>query len=57
VLRPFERTATDNDKIFSILKTFDFFADNVPNTILKELCVVATLETWKEQDFTGHCSN
>ena len=55
--RPFERTAADNDKIFSILKTFEFFADNISNNVLKELCVVAQLETWKEQDFTGmYCS-
>ncbi|KAK7481666.1 hypothetical protein BaRGS_00027039 [Batillaria attramentaria] len=49
---PFERTATDNDKIFSILKTFHFFADNISNSVLKELCVVAQLESWKETDFT-----
>ncbi|KAL8559432.1 hypothetical protein ACOMHN_045229 [Nucella lapillus] len=49
---PFERTATDNDRIFSILKTFDFFVDNISNTVLKELCVVAQLDVWREQDFT-----
>ncbi|KAK7114445.1 cyclic nucleotide-binding domain-containing protein 1-like [Littorina saxatilis] len=49
---PFERSATDNDRIFSILKTFDFFVDNISNSVLKELCVVAHLETWKEQNFT-----
>ncbi|XP_076449075.1 cyclic nucleotide-binding domain-containing protein 1-like [Babylonia areolata] len=49
---PFERTASDNDRIFSILKTFTFFADNISNNVLKELCVVAQLEVWKEQDFT-----
>lgn len=49
---PFARTAADNDKIFSILKTFTFFADNISNNLLKELCVVAQLEIWKEQAFT-----
>jgi hypothetical protein len=55
--RPFERTAADNDKIFSIFKTFDFFKENMPDNILKELCVVALLEQWKEQNFTGKVIN
>ncbi|VDI41155.1 cyclic nucleotide-binding domain-containing protein 1-like [Mytilus galloprovincialis] len=49
---PFERTASDNDKMFSIFKTFRFFNDNVPDNILKELCVVALFEQWKDTDFT-----
>jgi len=49
---PFERTAAENDRIFTILQTFDFFRENVEQSILKELCVVAQLETWKEADFS-----
>lgn len=49
---PFERTAAENDKIFTILQTFEFFRDNVEGAILKELCVVAQLEAWKDPDFS-----
>ncbi|XP_046366991.1 cyclic nucleotide-binding domain-containing protein 1-like [Haliotis rufescens] len=49
---PFERTAVDNDRVFSILRTFPFFAQCVPLNVLKELCVVAQLEIWKEDNFT-----
>ncbi|GFO25352.1 cyclic nucleotide-binding domain-containing protein 1 [Plakobranchus ocellatus] len=49
---PFERTAADNDKVYSILLTFPFFKDNVDPAVLKELCVVAQLETWKDTDFS-----
>lgn len=49
---PFQRTATDNDKIYNILRTFDFFKDHIPANVLKELCVVAVHEAWKEPDFT-----
>jgi len=49
---PFERTAGENDKIFSILQTFDFFRENVDQSVLKELCVVAQMESWKDEDFS-----
>lgn len=49
---PFERTASDNDKMFSILRTFDFFRDKFPPAVLKELCVVAVCEQWKEAGFS-----
>ncbi|KAL3858580.1 hypothetical protein ACJMK2_008854 [Sinanodonta woodiana] len=49
---PFERTADDNDKMFNILQTFPFFKENIPENVLKELCVIAVLETWKDQSFT-----
>lgn len=49
---PFQRTASDNDKIFNILRTFSFFKEYIPDNILKELCVVAVHETWKDPDFT-----
>ncbi|ESO98196.1 hypothetical protein LOTGIDRAFT_231321 [Lottia gigantea] len=48
---PFERSATEIDKMRSILKTIPFFADNIPDSVIKELCVVAQLEVWKESDF------
>lgn len=49
---PFERTAGENDKIFTILQTFDFFRENVEQAVLKELCVVAQMESWKDVDFS-----
>jgi len=49
---PFERTASENDKIFTILQTFEFFAENVDSAVLKELCVVAQLEAWKDEEFS-----
>ncbi|KAK3085643.1 hypothetical protein FSP39_006527 [Pinctada imbricata] len=49
---PFERTATENDKVCSILKTFDFFKEKIDGNVLKELCVVAVLEQWKDPGFT-----
>lgn len=49
---PFQRTASDNDRIFNILRTFPFFKENIPDHILKELCVVALHEIWKDPDFT-----
>ncbi|XP_060566986.1 cyclic nucleotide-binding domain-containing protein 1-like isoform X1 [Ruditapes philippinarum] len=49
---PFQRTASDNDEIFNILRTISFFKENVPEHILKELCVVAVHETWKDPEFT-----
>jgi hypothetical protein len=51
--RPFQRTASDNDEIFNILRTISFFKENVPEHILKELCVVAVHETWKDPEFTS----
>ena len=53
LFRPFQRTAADNDKIFNILRTFDFFKEHIPANVLKELCVVALHEAWKEPDFTS----
>lgn len=49
---PFERTASENDKMFSILKTMDFFHDKFPPSVLKELCVVAVCEQWKDPGFS-----
>ncbi|XP_041376775.1 cyclic nucleotide-binding domain-containing protein 1-like [Gigantopelta aegis] len=49
---PFERSLFDNDRIFSILKNFPFFAQCVPANVLKELCVIAQIEIWNEVDFT-----
>lgn len=49
---PFQRTASDNEKLFNILRTFSFFKQNIPENVLKELCVVAVHETWKDPEFT-----
>ena len=51
--RPFERTAAENDQIHGALKHFDVLAGQVPANVLKELCVVAQLDVWKEQDLTS----
>uniref|UniRef100_A0A2C9MAN1 Cyclic nucleotide-binding domain-containing protein n=1 Tax=Biomphalaria glabrata TaxID=6526 RepID=A0A2C9MAN1_BIOGL len=48
---PFERTATENDLIFSNLQNFDFFKNNIEPDVLKELSVLAQLETWPDDDF------
>ncbi|XP_052817236.1 cyclic nucleotide-binding domain-containing protein 1-like isoform X2 [Mya arenaria] len=49
---PFQRTAADNDRLFNILRTFSYFKQHIPDHVLKELCVVAVHETWKDPDFT-----
>ncbi|CAG5131577.1 unnamed protein product [Candidula unifasciata] len=48
---PLERTTSDNDQIFSILQTFDFFVNNVDPAVLKLLSSVACLEVWKDVNF------
>lgn len=50
---PFDRTMADNDKIFNVMKTFDLLIDAIPESTLRELCAVAMLETWKEENTTG----
>ena len=50
--RPFERTASENDEIFKAAQQFDQLTCQVDDTVLKELCVVAQLDVWKEQDIT-----
>ena len=50
---PFQRTATDNDKIYNIVKNFPAIAGQVSPKVLKELCVVAVLESWKDTGITG----
>ena len=51
--RPFQRTAADNDKLFTILRTFPYFQEHIPEPVLKELCVVAVNEIWKDPEFTS----
>ena len=50
--RPFERTAGENDKIYSIVHRFAKLCCQVEPLVLKELCVVAQLEVWKEDNIT-----
>lgn len=39
--------------MYKILKTFPVIADQVSGKVLKELCIQAQLDVWKEPDFTG----
>ncbi|XP_050395802.1 cyclic nucleotide-binding domain-containing protein 1 isoform X1 [Patella vulgata] len=48
---PFERMSAENDKICSVLKNIPYFSENLTPNVLKELCVVAQLEVWKDSDF------
>ena len=52
---PFERTATDNEELYSHLKHIPCLANQVPANVLKELCVVAYMDQWKEPHVTGNC--
>ncbi|CAL1539399.1 unnamed protein product [Lymnaea stagnalis] len=47
---PFERSSADNEQICSILQTIEFFRD-LEIAVLKELSVVAQIESWKEEHF------
>lgn len=51
--RPFERSASENDQIFNAIKHFDVVSCQFPENVLKELCVVAQLDAWKETELTG----
>ena len=51
--RPFERSAFENDQIYSAAKSFDVLSGQVAPNVLKELCVVAQLDVWKEEDLTS----
>ena len=56
--RPFERTAAENDQIYSIVHWYPDLSCQVEPLVLKELCVVAQLEVWKEANITcTSCSN
>ena len=50
--RPFERTAAENDQIYSIVHWYPDLSCQVEPLVLKELCVVAQLEVWKEANIT-----
>ena len=56
ICSPFERTAAENEQIYGALKHFEVLAGQVPANVLKELCVVAQLDVWKEQDLTSQLS-
>ncbi|XP_038070089.1 cyclic nucleotide-binding domain-containing protein 1-like [Patiria miniata] len=49
---PYERTAEDNDIVFTHLKEFPLLADQLSSKELKELCTVAQLDVWKDEDYT-----
>ncbi len=51
--RPFERTAPENDKLLNCVKHFPELANQVSGAVLKELCVMAYLDVWKESQVTG----
>ena len=51
--RPFERSAFENDQIYSAAKSFDVLSGQVAPNVLKELSVVAQLDVWKEEDLTS----
>ncbi|XP_064640814.1 cyclic nucleotide-binding domain-containing protein 1-like [Lineus longissimus] len=48
----FERNANENDTIYQILKTFPLIHDHIPDNVLRELCVIAQLDVWKEPGIT-----
>ncbi|ELU02692.1 hypothetical protein CAPTEDRAFT_223430 [Capitella teleta] len=50
--QPFERTATENDEILKAAKRFELLSCQADISVLKELCVVAQIEVWKEPDIT-----
>lgn len=51
--RPFQRTAEDIKIMYKALKTFTNFSSMITNKVLKELCYVAQLDSWKEDNFPG----
>ena len=53
VNRPFQRTAVENDQIFNILKHFPAIAEQCSSDVLRELCVMAHLDIWKEKEVTS----
>ena len=52
-LRPYERTAEDNDIIYTHLKEFPLLSEQLSNKELKELCTTAHMDIWKDEDYTG----
>ncbi|KAF6022128.1 CNBD1 [Bugula neritina] len=48
---PFQRTAEDIKIMYKALKTFTNFSSMITNKVLKELCYVAQLDSWKEDNF------
>ena len=53
IFRPFQRTAEDIGVMYKVLKTFPQFANMVSSKVLRELCFVAQIDVWKEEDFPG----
>lgn len=43
--------------MYKALKACTNFSSMVSNTVLKELCYIAQLDTWKEEDFPGQYKN
>ena len=55
VHRPFERTSAENEQIYKAVKKGSPLGGQVTARILKELCVMAQLDHWREEDTTGLC--
>ncbi|XP_074644693.1 cyclic nucleotide-binding domain-containing protein 1-like [Tubulanus polymorphus] len=49
---PFDRNVSENHTLFNILKSYPMLSKQVNDDQLKELCMVAQLETWKTPEFT-----
>ncbi|XP_033626476.1 cyclic nucleotide-binding domain-containing protein 1-like [Asterias rubens] len=54
---PYERTAEDNDIIYTHLKEFPLLSEQLSNKELKELCTTAHMDIWKDEDYTVFGNN
>ena len=54
--RPFERTVLDNEEIQKGLELIPALTSQVSPHVLKELCVVAQLDVWKDENVTRKIS-
>lgn len=50
--RPFERTAYDIGEIKMCMESVPKLTTQVSSDVLKELCVMAKLEVWKDESVT-----
>lgn len=49
---PFERSSEETDNLFLILKSLPIVSDQMPDHVLKEMCMTVQMDTWKEADIT-----
>ncbi|KAK2164336.1 hypothetical protein LSH36_65g00001 [Paralvinella palmiformis] len=49
---PFERTAQEAEQVYEAVKHFDILSSQMSPQVLKELCVVAQIDSWKDADIT-----